>query len=109
MSSLGPVTVWRVFSLFPGREVNSSSERQVLDPEPHSKTHKSASLPAGKCLVLVSACTIPAGSTQPLAAGLVEGLILETEGSSQLLKLSHRNSRNSRGSKVTFQAGSLGF
>lgn len=82
MSSLSPVTTWRFFSLFPGREVKSSSERQGLDAEPHSRTHESASLPTGWCLVLVSACTVPAGSTRPLVAGLVEGLILETEGSS---------------------------
>lgn len=39
-------------------------------------------------------------------SGLVEGLILETERSSRLLELSHPNSR---GSKVTFRAGSLRF
>lgn len=57
-------------------------------------------------MVLVSPRTVPAGNAWPRVARLVEGLIRETKGSAKLLKLSYLNSQ---GSKVTFQAGSLGF
>lgn len=59
--------------------------------------------PAGGCVTLGLPAP-PCWELKASVARLVEGLILETEGSSKILKLSHLNSR---GSKVTFRAGIL--
>lgn len=119
MSSLSPCQSGGVLP-FPGREVNISSERWVLDPGPYSKAHRpwTPALPhalahtptvvfapqAGAWCLYLLALPLP-GAQSPMVR-LVEGLILETERFSSLLELSHPNSG---GSKVTFQAGSLSF
>lgn len=115
MSSLSPVAKGRLPPRSQAEKCIAAQRGRVLDLEPHREAHglltpapprtPTACLPAGRCLAFVSPCTVPAGSTWSPVAGLVEGLILETE-CSRLPELSHPNSR---GSKVTFQGGSLGF
>lgn len=126
----GPMAKQRASCSLWNEEIESQRGR-MLDSEPHSKTCRPVSpaptqtdrhtppllfvpVPSPPWSVVlptphghVSGVGVPLLRPGPgHAARLVEGLILETEPSSQLLELSRPNSR---GSKVTFWAGSLGF